>query len=84
MTCDLHNHSCYSFDGSASVEALCRAAIRHKIDILAITDHCDMTPERRGSAPISMENPPGLRNLRRFKGNWGFRAAVWRRDRKRH
>ncbi|WP_455582395.1 histidinol-phosphatase HisJ family protein [Dysosmobacter sp.] len=48
MTCDLHNHSCYSFDGSASVEALCRAAIRHKIDILAITDHCDMTPGPEG------------------------------------
>lgn len=42
MTCDLHIHSCYSFDGHASVADIMRSAKSHGIDVIAITDHCDM------------------------------------------
>lgn len=43
MACDLHTHSRYSFDGSASLEAMSRSAVEHGLQIIATTDHCDMT-----------------------------------------
>ncbi len=39
---DTHTHSVYSFDGKASVDALCRSATKKGISLLAITDHCDI------------------------------------------
>lgn len=48
MTCDLHTHSQYSFDGNESVSSLCVVAAARNIEILAITDHCDMVPGRDG------------------------------------
>lgn len=48
MICDLHTHSRYSFDGSAPVDDLCRAARKRNVNILAITDHCDMLPGPEG------------------------------------
>ena len=43
MKCDLHIHSKYSFDGVPTLDAICRAAVEHHVDIIATTDHCDMT-----------------------------------------
>lgn len=48
MTCDLHTHSQYSFDGRESIQSLCKAAAARNIDILAITDHCDMVLGNNG------------------------------------
>lgn len=42
MTCDLHIHSKFSFDGHSSVLNIVQAAQEHGVDIIAITDHCDM------------------------------------------
>ena len=42
MKTDLHTHSVHSFDGSSPVEALCRAAEKLDIHVLAVTDHCDV------------------------------------------
>lgn len=48
MKCDLHVHSRYSFDGTASLDAICRAAEEKHLDYLASTDHCDMTDGPEG------------------------------------
>lgn len=48
LTCDLHCHSQYSFDGSATLESIYRSALDRKIDIVCITDHCDMTEGDEG------------------------------------
>jgi histidinol-phosphatase (PHP family) len=40
---DLHCHSENSYDASHSVYAMCEAAIRSKIDVLAITDHYEIS-----------------------------------------
>lgn len=56
MTCDLHVHSCYSFDGTASLEEICQSAREHGVDILALTDHCDMLDGPEGiSAYLACE-----------------------------
>lgn len=56
MTCDLHVHSKYSFDGVASLEEICRSAREHGTDIIALTDHCDMLDGPEGiSAYIACE-----------------------------
>ena len=56
MTCDLHVHSCYSFDGSASLEEIRLAAKNHGVDIIALTDHCDMLDGPEGiSAYLACE-----------------------------
>ena len=56
MTCDLHIHSQYSFDGTASLEEICRSAREYSIDIIALTDHCDMLDGFEGiSAYLSDE-----------------------------
>ena len=39
---DYHMHSCYSFDGSEPVDALCLAAIERGCNEIAITDHLDI------------------------------------------
>lgn len=56
MTCDLHVHSCFSFDGTASPEEICRSARKKGVGILALTDHCDMTDGPEGiSAYLARE-----------------------------
>ena len=56
MTCDLHIHSCYSFDGSASLEAIRQSALEHGVDVIALTDHCDMLDGPEGiSAYLAKE-----------------------------
>lgn len=50
MVCDLHTHSEFSFDGRATVRELCLSAVGHKTDVIAITDHCDMTKGAEGIA----------------------------------
>ena len=39
MICDLHTHSRFSFDGSASLEEISRSAAERGVRILATTDH---------------------------------------------
>lgn len=50
MVCDLHTHSCYSFDGRDGMEDICHSAAARLVDIVAVTDHCDMTSEPEGIA----------------------------------
>lgn len=56
MICDLHIHSQYSFDGSASLEEICQSARNHGVEILALTDHCDLLDGPEGiSAYLAWE-----------------------------
>lgn len=63
MICDLHTHSQYSFDGSVSVNGLCSAAIEYHVDILAITDHCDMVPGPEGYASFLESEEKRIRDI---------------------
>ena len=47
MHVDLHTHSAFSFDApsTSTASAMCEAAIAKGITHLAITDHCDLTPD---------------------------------------
>ncbi|MGN0459559.1 MAG: PHP domain-containing protein, partial [Ruminococcus sp.] len=40
--CDSHTHSEFSFDGEVPVEEMVKQGIKNKIDVLTITDHCDV------------------------------------------
>ena len=56
MTCDLHIHSQYSFDGTASLAEICQSARDRRVDIIALTDHCDMLDGPEGiSAYLACE-----------------------------
>ena len=56
MTCDLHIHSRYSFDGSASLEEICQAARDHGVGVISLTDHCDLLDGPEGiSAYLASE-----------------------------
>lgn len=50
ILCDLHSHSCFSFDGAkdATPDALCKKALEAGLSHLAITDHCDVNGEVEG------------------------------------
>ena len=39
---DMHTHSDHSFDGNHSCMLLCESAVSKGIDVLAITDHCEI------------------------------------------
>lgn len=39
---DMHTHSDHSFDGNHSCMLLCESAVAKGIDVLAITDHCEI------------------------------------------
>ena len=41
MFCDTHTHSVHSFDGSESIEDMCRSAIQKGLSVLVITDHAE-------------------------------------------
>lgn len=57
VACDLHIHSKYSFDGTADMDTICCAAIDRGVDVIAITDHCDMTDGLEGiSSYLKGEN----------------------------
>ncbi len=45
MRIDCHTHSIHSFDGSVPVKAICAAAKEKGLDVLAVTDHCDVTAD---------------------------------------
>lgn len=49
---DYHTHSLCSFDGSAPLSALCRAAVDAGLTELCLTDHCDLV-DTRGKADLS-------------------------------
>lgn len=42
MICDLHTHSEFSFDGRATLPEMAEAARSKGVDVVAVTDHCDM------------------------------------------
>lgn len=39
LIADLHNHTTYSYDGSNSPEQIIENAVKHKIDVIGISDH---------------------------------------------
>lgn len=41
---DIHIHSAYSHDCATPVSEICRAAVEKNIDLVCITDHCDIYP----------------------------------------
>ena len=41
ILCDIHTHSDNSFDAKSSVDAMCAAAIKAGLSVLAVTDHCE-------------------------------------------
>ena len=44
FTADLHVHSLYSHDCDTSLEELIASAVEKQIDMICITDHCDLYP----------------------------------------
>lgn len=54
---DMHTHSDHSFDGNHSCMLLCESAVDKGIDVLAITDHCEIDSKEldfRAFAQINM------------------------------
>ena len=41
ILCDIHTHSDNSFDAKSSVDAMCEAAVKRGLSVLAVTDHCE-------------------------------------------
>ena len=48
---DFHTHSCFSFDGNDSVDAMCNAALQAGLSAIAITDHYDTDGIQDGYYP---------------------------------
>ena len=67
MKCDLHIHSKYSFDGVPTLDAICRAAVEHHVDIIATTDHCDMTDGPEGIRSYQENEAARLEEYARVK-----------------
>ena len=44
---DLHVHSLYSHDCDAALADICTAAVEKQIDLICITDHCDLYPNHQ-------------------------------------
>lgn len=50
MRIDSHVHSHFSYDGHDPVSLLCTSAIVRGVDVLTVTDHCDIRSHRNGHA----------------------------------
>ena len=74
--CDCHCHSQWSFDGSETVEDMCKQAIALGIDVLTITDHCEVngwtTPDHSEFGDFSKLIPQSVIHLKqaqeKYKG----------------
>lgn len=66
--CDCHTHSEWSFDGKEPVDAMCQQAKRLGINVLTITDHCEMngwnTPESSEFGDFSKLIPQSISHLK--------------------
>ncbi len=66
MNTDLHTHSVHSFDGACPAAELCRAAESQEVQVLAITDHCDVNAwEEQGCARSIPESFQEIQETRR-------------------
>ena len=45
MIVDLHTHTACSFDCDVPLETMCESAVQKGVEILASTDHCDLTAD---------------------------------------
>lgn len=52
MLTDMHTHCERSFDCEVPFDVMCAAAVEHGVGVLALTDHCDLTPDSDESATI--------------------------------
>ena len=63
MKCDLHVHTCYSYDSSAHPEVMINTAIKKGISCLAITDHNEIEGAKK-AVKLAKNRPiliiPGL------------------------
>ncbi len=63
--CDCHCHSQWSFDGCETVDDMCKQAIDLGIDVLTITDHCEVngwaTPEDSEFGDFSQRIPQSVK-----------------------
>ena len=60
---DLHIHTTYSMDGTASVREVLESAIRAGLDVIAVTDHnevCGALEAREACARFGVEIVPGV------------------------
>lgn len=64
MKCDLHIHSCFSHDGTPTLEEICRAAVREGVGIIASTDHCEIPDVPDNLEYYLRQEAPRIRAIR--------------------
>lgn len=66
--CDCHTHSEWSFDGCEKIDEMCKQAIKLGIDVLTVTDHCEVngwtTPEDSEFGDFSKLIPQSIKHLK--------------------
>lgn len=66
--CDCHTHSKWSFDGCETTDDMCKQAIKLGIDVLTITDHCEVngwtTPEDSEFGDFSRLIPKSIDHMK--------------------
>lgn len=66
--CDCHTHSKWSFDGCETIDDMCEQAIRLGINVLTVTDHCEVngwnTPDDSEFGDFSKLIPESIKHLK--------------------
>lgn len=66
--CDCHTHSEWSFDGCEKIDDMCEQAIELGINVLTITDHCEVngwnTPDDSEFGDFSKLIPESIKHLK--------------------
>ncbi|MEF2919225.1 MAG: histidinol-phosphatase HisJ family protein [Acutalibacteraceae bacterium] len=80
--CDCHCHSQWSFDGCEPVEDMCKQAIDNGIDVLTVTDHCEVngwnTPEDSEFGDFSYLIPQSIKHLKQAQNKYGDKLKLLR------
>jgi histidinol-phosphatase (PHP family) len=78
--CDSHIHSAFSFDGEVPVEEMVKQGIDNNIQVMTITDHCDVVGigEKNNEFGVVLEEaiPNSVKEIRRVAGIYKDKIKV--------
>lgn len=80
--CDCHTHSKWSFDGCETIDDMCKQAIKLGINVLTITDHCEIngwnTPKDSEFGDFSKLIPQSIKHLKESQAKYSNKIKLLR------
>ncbi len=78
--CDCHTHSEHSFDGCEKIEDMCKQAISLGINVLTVTDHCEVhswkNPTESEFGDFSKQIPESIKSIKENQNKFSDKITL--------